>query len=92
MPLRACMEAHTDLERDAWLYWINEHFDERSLTDYYLQQIAYEVASTSRAYQKRPKKEDFKVTFERPKPAPDKQLLSKWAQSRWFGMIGFKRK
>ena len=95
MPLRECIESHTELERDAWLYWLNEHWHEKSLTDFYLQRVAYEVRCTNPAYRKqRVKMEDLEVQFvKKPQvsqPA-DVQAFSKQAQARWFGMLGIKR-
>ena len=93
MPLRECMESHTDLERDVFLHWIFEHRQDKTLTHWYLQQIAFEVRLANEKVKRRPKMEDFHMRFEKPKrmsPA-EKEDAIKAAQSRWCACVGVKR-
>jgi hypothetical protein len=89
------MEKHTEREKNAWLYWLREHFDEKTLTEWYLQAIAAEVR---RSYVKDARKVkmsdlhlDFEVVAEKP-IIQDVVVATKVSQSRWFGITGFKRK
>jgi hypothetical protein len=88
------MEKHTEREKNAWLYWIRDHFDEMTLTEWYLQSIATEVRRGYVKDAKKIKMEDLHLSFEgEKKPViQDKSILSKISQARWFGITGFKKK
>jgi hypothetical protein len=88
------MEKHTEREKNAWLYWIQSHFDEKSLTEWYLQAIATEIR---RGYVKEAKKvklEDLHLNFktEQKTVTRDKEVVSRISQAKWFGLTGYKRK
>lgn len=85
------MEAHSDLERDVFLHWIEEHRYEKDLVHWYLQQIAYEVRLANQKVRKTPKLTDFHLSFEKPKKV-DPKVAQEWAKQRWFGLVGLKRK
>jgi hypothetical protein len=93
MPLRECMESHTDLERDVFLYWIGEHWKDKTLTHWYLQQIAFEVRLANKRVRRTPKMDEFHMKFEKPKKMSHaaRQAAVKAAQSRWCAFVGVKR-
>lgn len=89
MPLRQCMESHTERELRGWLSWIvmNKERDAEnpSPDQWYMMQIAQEI---KRVLSKNPasiKLSNFKLSFKKPKPLSPEQV-----KSRWFGLVGYK--
>jgi hypothetical protein len=89
------MEKHTEREKNAWLYWIQDHWDEKSLIVWYLQQVAAEVRRSWVKNKKNVQMHDLHVSFKHRSDKPivhDKDVVSKMAQAKWFGITGCKRK
>ena len=69
MSLSECMNSHTERQFRTWIEWLDSQWNEPSLTDHYLMQIATEVR---RVLSKNPndiKLDDFKIEFSKPKRA-----------------------
>jgi hypothetical protein len=84
------MQEHTERERDAWLYWIREHYDEKSITEWYLQSIAVEIR---RSYAKKAKFDDLHLPFDKTVKKTviqDPEIATRIAKARWFGITGYK--
>jgi hypothetical protein len=88
------MQKHTEREKNAWLYWIREHFDEKTLTEWYLQAVATEVRRSYVKDARKVKLEELHLSFEAAsKPVVrNKVTATRVSQSRWFGITGFKQK
>jgi len=56
-------ETHTEDEILAWFIWINQQYDVPNRSDYYLMQIAQQVARVLSKEPKRIKLSDFKLKF-----------------------------
>lgn len=92
MPLRECMRQHTNREYLTWMDWLEEQWEHPTRGDFYLMQIARQVACVLSKEPDRIKLQDFLLTFRR----KDSQRLSgeaRMSRSKAFwkivtGLIG----
>ena len=89
MPLEECMKSHTETQLKAWLVWIakkrEQDLAEPTPTQWYLMQIAAEVARVLSKNPRAIKTESFKIKFTKPK-----KLSLEQVKARWFGLVGYK--
>jgi len=96
MSLSECIEKHTYREYRTWMIWLEEQWNEPSRTDYYLMQIAREVATVLMKNSDTVKVGQFKLPFEiKPKldqnskpPKPDAKTIATRAKQGWLARLG----
>lgn len=93
MPLDECMKTHTQRQFRTWISWLDEQWDQPTLSDYYCMQIAAEVRRVLSNKPNSIKLEDFKMKFSKPKlvskatSAKDKAAAS---LANWKAFLGVK--
>ena len=94
MSLRDCMEQHTHREYLAWMEWLDEEWKQPETTDFYLMQVAQEVARKFARNPRAIKLENFVLEFsekQKEKPQPKtKAEAAAMSKSIWLARVDYK--